>query len=283
MMVEPRQVIRSDIVASVIAHLSIVALLIVYSDVYPFRAEPSEPIAIDLVTPAEVDSKPEPSPTPQVAPPEPPEVAQPMTPAAELQPTPQAPPPSQPQQASRSLPKESVREPVKQPVRQPAKEQAAAQPPSAAAPAPTGYTPPEPDITVKYGVMLGLPVGPLAPTVAADRPGDGVDATASAAADLDSSLIAEFRRHLRTCSRLPAEIAASDKVIIKLRAVMAPDGTLAAEPILLEASASAKGPILMQGAISALQACQPYTMLPKDRYGEWKVIDLSFTPRDFAG
>jgi hypothetical protein len=23
-------------------------------------------------------------------------------------------------------------------------------------------------------------------------------------------------------------------------------------------------------------------MLPKDRYGEWKVIDLSFTPRDFA-
>jgi hypothetical protein len=64
---------------------------------------------------------------------------------------------------------------------------------------------------------------------------------------------------------------------------MAPDGTLAAEPILIEASASAKGPLLMQSAISALQACQPYTMLPKDRYGEWKVIDLSFTPQDFAG
>jgi hypothetical protein len=23
-------------------------------------------------------------------------------------------------------------------------------------------------------------------------------------------------------------------------------------------------------------------MLPPDRYGEWKVLDLSFTPRDFA-
>jgi hypothetical protein len=23
--------------------------------------------------------------------------------------------------------------------------------------------------------------------------------------------------------------------------------------------------------------------LPADRYGEWKVLDLSFTPRDFAG
>jgi hypothetical protein len=70
--------------------------------------------------------------------------------------------------------------------------------------------------------------------------------------------------------------------MIKLRALMAPDGTLAAEPILIEASASAKGPLLMHGAISALQACQPYTMLPKDRYGEWKVIDLSFTPKDLA-
>jgi hypothetical protein len=24
-------------------------------------------------------------------------------------------------------------------------------------------------------------------------------------------------------------------------------------------------------------------MLPVDRYGEWKVLDLSFTPRDFSG
>jgi hypothetical protein len=24
-------------------------------------------------------------------------------------------------------------------------------------------------------------------------------------------------------------------------------------------------------------------MLPQDRYGEWKTLDLSFTPQDFAG
>ena len=39
----------------------------------------------------------------------------------------------------------------------------------------------------------------------------------------------------------------------------------------------------MQSAIERLQACQPYAMLPADRYGEWKVLDLSFTPQDFAG
>jgi hypothetical protein len=262
-MMEPRQFIRSDIVASLVAHLSIVALLILYSEVHPFGSAPSEPIAIDLVTPAEVENKPEPVPTPDLS------EAQSNTPSL---PTPQLPAPlSQQRQASRTQPQ------------QPTKQSAAppqAQPPPAASP---GYMPPEPDITVKYHVMLGLPAGLPAPASTTDKPGDGVDATASTAANVESSLIAEFRRHLRTCSRLPVEIAPSDNVIIKLRSLMAPDGTLAAEPILIEASASAKGPLLMQGAISALQACQPYTMLPKDRYGEWKVIDLVFTPRDFAG
>ena len=274
-MMEPRQFIRSDIVvASLVAHLSIVALLVFYSEVYPFRAVPSETIAIDLVTPAEVEKKPEPAPPPDL-----PEAAPPTPPTPAPEPTqasqPPAPPP-QPRQASRTAPKEPARQPAAQPQAQP--------PPPAAttAPASPGYAPPEPDITVKYHVMLGLPIGPPAPTSAGDKPGDGVDATASTVANVESSLIAEFRRHLRTCSKLPAEIAPSDKVMIKLRSLMTPDGTLAAEPILIEASASAKGPLLMQGAISALQACQPYTMLPKDRYGEWKVIDLSFTPQDFA-
>ena len=273
---EPRQFIRSDIVASLVAHLSIVAFLLVYSEVHPFSAVPSETIAIDLVTPAEVENKPAPAPPPDLS-----EAAAPKPPTAAPEPPPQAPqppaPPPQQRQASRAAAKEPARQPAAQPQVQPPP------PASPTAPASPGYAPPEPDITVKYHVVLGLPSGLPAPTSAGDKPGDGVDATASRAASIDSSLIAEFRRYLRTCSKLPSEIAPSDKVIIKLRSLMAPDGTLAAEPILIEASASAKGPILMQGAISALQACQPYTMLPKDRYGEWKVIDLTFTPQDFAG
>jgi len=87
---------------------------------------------------------------------------------------------------------------------------------------------------------------------------------------------------LRTCSKLPAALKDSDEVKVKLRVMMTPQGKLAAEPVLIEASASEKGPLLMRSAISALQACQPYAMLPVDRYGEWKVLDLDFTPRDFA-
>ena len=122
----------------------------------------------------------------------------------------------------------------------------------------------------------------LPPDLPQAKSGD-FDAPASKTADIASSLIAEFRRHLKACSKLPGSIALSDKVKVTLRVLMMPEGKLAAEPILIEASASTKGPALMQGAITALQACQPYAMLPADRYGEWKVLDLSFTPQDFSG
>jgi hypothetical protein len=136
------------------------------------------------------------------------------------------------------------------------------------------FIPPEPDLSIKYHVMLGLPP---------DTSGDSFDAPASAKAELASNLVTEFRRHLKTCLKLPDTIASSDKIKITLRVLMTVEGKLAAEPILIEASASAKGPALMQSAISALEACQPFVMLPADRYGEWKVLDLSFTPQDFAG
>jgi hypothetical protein len=115
------------------------------------------------------------------------------------------------------------------------------------------------------------------------RPGnDEFDAPASGTAKVEQTDIARFREHLRTCSKLPGSITPADRVIIKLRANFKPDGTLATAPQLIEASASAKGPLLMQAAISALQACQPYAALPADRYDEWKALDLSFTPQDFS-
>jgi len=266
-----RQIIPSDMTASAVAHLSLLALLFLFSDVHPFGAVTAESIAVDIVAPqdipqkVETENKPEPvpSPTPQL------DLTALEKPAAP-EPVAQQPPPTRPQKqaalaASRSAP------------------QPAAQPQAASAPA---YRPPEPDVTQKYGVLLGLPpyMEPSPPTAAPssrERAGDNFDAPASQNADVASSVVAAFRRHLRTCSKLPATLKGSDDVRVKLRVFMGQDGRLAAEPVLIEASASIKGPLLMQSAISALQACQPYAMLPLDRYGEWKVLDLSFTPQDF--
>jgi hypothetical protein len=154
---------------------------------------------------------------------------------------------------------------------------AAASPAQSPTPVPA-YVPAQPDLSVRYGVVLGLPLD-----LPQDKRNDTYDAPAIENADLASSPIAEFRRHIKTCSTLPKEVGPSDKVAIKLRVMMRPDGRLAADPQLIEGTASVKGALLMQNAISALRSCQPYAMLPADKYNEWKMLDLSFTPQDFGG
>lgn len=260
---EPLRFIRSGIAASALGHLSALALVLIFAEVHPFGSVTAEPITVDLVSPDEVPEKaPEPPAAAKAEPSDAFDLSSKSAPAAQ----PAATPP-QKQAAPTPLPDQ---------------QQAAAQPqPQPTSPSPA-YTPAAPDLSLKYHVMLGLPPD-LPPTLAQDKPGDGFDAAASEKADIASSLVTEFRRHLRTCAKLPASIVPSDKIKIKLRVFMTPDGKLATNPVLIEASASAKGPALMQSTISALEACQPYAMLPADRYGERKVLDLSFTPQDFAG
>ncbi|WP_065752870.1 hypothetical protein [Bradyrhizobium paxllaeri] len=266
-----RRVIPSDITASAIAHVSLLTLLLLFSEVHPFGTVTAEQIPVEIVTPQDIleqpkpaeqavtETKPEPAPIPRPDPLVPDRTAAAGTPppSGQLQPQPQ---------------------------RQAALVQPAAPPQSQ--PAAPSYKPPEPDVTIKYQVLLGLPPD-LSPLPSATAPGrsrgdDDFDGPAIEGAKIASSLIAEFRRHLKTCSKLPASLSEADNVEVKLRVLMTPDGRLAAAPVPIEGKASMKALSLMQEAVRALQACQPYAMLPTDRYGEWKVLDLSFTPKDFS-
>ena len=294
--VELRRFIDSGIAASAIGHLSILAVILFFAEVHPFSSVTAEPIAVDIVTPdeaAEIPKKEEPDPpkpqpsdvfnfSAQSAPssssassgPQEGAVAKPQKEAALTPPPPdrqhtgvelQAPPPSA------ALPTPSMQfAPATQSA--PSTPSAPQTPSAAANPA---YVPPEPDLSVKYNVMLGLPPPP-------ERTGGGFDGPASDKADVASGIVEEFRRHLRTCAKLPPSIAASDNVRVKLRVFMTPDGRIAAEPAVVEGSASLKAFDLKRTVVDALRACQPYTMLPADRYKEWKVLDLNFTPQDFA-
>jgi hypothetical protein len=297
--VEPRQIISSGIAASAIVHLSVLMLLIFFAEVHPFGTVTAEPIAVDIVSPQEVAEELKPLPDlefPKLGPPPKPEIQIPditdlpkpseaKPPSAAKSAAAAAPPPPPPPPAAAS--QSAARSQKQAAAPQSAQQQAAAQPPQPQ-PQPPPPPPPqqsasmspipapipqEPDVSVKYHVLLGLPPG---------SPADEFDAPASKTADIASGFIAEFRQHLKTCSKLPQSISPSDDIKIKMRISMAPDGKLSAEPVLIEASASMKGPALMRGAIDALQACQPYAMLPPDKYGEWKRLDLVFTPQDFT-
>jgi len=50
---KPWLVIRSGMTASAVAHLSVLMLVLFFSEVHPFGSVTAEPIAVDIVTPAE--------------------------------------------------------------------------------------------------------------------------------------------------------------------------------------------------------------------------------------
>jgi hypothetical protein len=263
-MPNPRLLNPSGMAVSIVTHLTVLTVGLGYAGVRPFETVPVEAIAVDIVSPAEVKEATPETPLEPTPPLEIPDLSIREQPAAASKPA------APPQQAA-AMPASASAAPAMADAKQ-ATLQSAAAPSSAPLPAPS-WRPPEPDLSVKYQVNLGLPA----------RPGDDFDTVAFTAAKVSTDDVAKFREHLKTCSVLPASIAPTDKVTIRLRASFLPDGTLAAAPLLIEASASAKGPLLMQAAIAALTACQPYAVLPADKYNEWKVLDLGFTPRDFKG
>src|SRR3569623_2000272 len=103
---ERRHIIRTDLAASAVAHLSLVALIVLISEVHPFHAPPSDTVAVDIVTQEELKKEegkaPEPTPSPS------PDLRLPEFTVKEKQET--SPPPPQPapeKQAAQPAPKPS--------------------------------------------------------------------------------------------------------------------------------------------------------------------------------
>jgi hypothetical protein len=101
-------------------------------------------------------------------------------------------------------------------------------------------------------------------------------------AKLTDDEIAQFKAHLKTCWKLPAGVKESDKVKVVIRIALRPNGVLAAQPSLLEAAASELGLPVYRSGVAALKACAPYNMLPPEKYKEWRVLDINFSPDEMA-
>ena len=263
---------RTGASISVFAHVVALTACLILAGVRPFEPTTAEAISVDIVTPDEVPKPKETYDFPTLS-----EKEQPAAPETAQQPPP---PPAEaakakPDTKQATLQQKPAEQPKPQPKPQPQVQQQAPVPPP---PQPQAETQPEvptaaPDITSKFGMMFTMPDGPA---------GD-FDAKATAAANISMQDAAALRAHIKSCSVLPKSVSPADNVRIVLRVALGKDGRLAREPLLIEASASEKGPALMRSAMEALESCQPYSMLPPERYNEWRMLDLSFTPKDFKG
>lgn len=279
---------------SVVVHVTLVVTMLVLAGVRPFKPTPAEAITVDIVAEKDAPEKPKfdvpvfdfsktedksateeksaekkPEDKSQEKPPEKSQekpAEKPPEKIAEQKPPEKPAPMQQAQQAPQKAPAPSPAPPppaVQQLQQQQPQQQALEQqPPPQAAPIPYA------DLTQKFASLTG-----------ADNSDFDAKATASANISLDSAKA--LRERLRECSILPPSVSPEDNVKIVLRVSLRRDGRIAGEPLLIEASASEKGPALMQSAMKALSQCAPFSMLPADKYNQWKMLDLSFTPKDF--
>ncbi|MFZ5691089.1 MAG: hypothetical protein ACOY5F_07510 [Pseudomonadota bacterium] len=99
---------------------------------------------------------------------------------------------------------------------------------------------------------------------------------------LTSEEIAALRAQIQKCWKLPVGIPGIMGLEVILRVSFGPKGQLAGEPVLLQAPASERGPLLVGIAMTALKGCYPYK-LPPAKYADWKTLDLKFNATGMTG
>jgi hypothetical protein len=263
-------IVPLGLAVSCIAHLAFLTPAIILGGANPFPAAPADAIMVDIVSSVDVD-QPAGKPAPAEAAKE---TAAKETPSAAPEP-PSAPAP----QTTTSAP--APPPPVSSPVEMPERQAAAAPPvllPSIMPPLPFAQQPdlPQPaepdDSNAPFGMPMTMPDGTV---------GGRTFDQAEEKADVTKGVVAAFRSHLKTCAKRPAEVAPGARVVVRL--YLNPDGSLVRDlpenPKTLKVSMG--GGELFVNARAALIECQPYTMLPPDRYPEWKMLDLTFTPENF--
>jgi hypothetical protein len=237
-----------------IAHLAFLMPAVILGDAHPLDTSPVQAISVEIVPPEEE--------------------AKPAEPQPEIKPEIKSEPPSQ---IGSALPASPPPAPPAKPI-----ETAAPTPPALpqAWPQP-GPVPAATDATDVFGLPLTLPGGMI---------GYEYQRPATEQADLAEEAKAAFRRHLKACLTLPASVtarmSAGAKVTVQIN--LNPDGTLMNGPENPHAVGQIHGLTTGGGDIynavkAAALKCQPYTMLPADRYGEWHEIHLTFTPENIRG
>lgn len=165
-------------------------------------------------------------------------------------------PPEAPKQAEQKPPQPAKKEPQ---VSKPAPSAKSAK----AAPPESSDSPPPEERPAKSDIPQGGPAG-------------------EGKSKLTPEEIASLRAQIQKCWKLPVGIPGMLGLEVVLRVPFGPKGQLAGEPVLLQAPASERGPMLVGIALSALKGCYPY-QLPAAKYADWKSLDLKFTATGMAG
>jgi hypothetical protein len=94
--------------------------------------------------------------------------------------------------------------------------------------------------------------------------------------------VKEFKAQVKRCLKLPSGITPDQRIKMVVRIALTRSGALAREPEVLDAANPTLGFPLLQSVKLALTRCAPYN-LPADKYDDWKVLDIDFSPDQMMG
>jgi hypothetical protein len=284
-MLGTKRFIRHGLFISALGHAGLLAVGLLLVSASPHDAVPPDATLVELVTPREI---PRPSGTPSLRPTSGTEQAAKPQPAIAPSLEQQQQKPQKEQKGERKAernaaakakdaPQENAAQPQQPPMIKAEAAEVAMVPPPPDAPSPPAAAAPdaaEAAASMQELAQLALLGGPLGGGFAAppvDSPVVGYDFTLP------------FRELVSSCAPPTPGVDRTDKVTIRIRIFLNRDGTLTKAPELLEPNPSAKQQAMMASFATGLEKCQPYTMLPPQRYKQWKVINLLVYPIDAFG
>ncbi len=100
------------------------------------------------------------------------------------------------------------------------------------------------------------------------------------ASRLSQSEIDALRNRITECWNVPAGAAGVENLFVVFRVIFRPDGSVERGPDIVKASASTYGPAFAESGKRAILQCQPYTMLRRETYENWKDMEITFTPSE---
>jgi len=71
--------------------------------------------------------------------------------------------------------------------------------------------------------------------------------------------------------------------VVTVRIQFRKDGSLAADPIVLNRSALPLFQIAAEAATRGIRKCAPYSFMPPAKYEAWKDVEVNFDPREMFG
>jgi outer membrane biosynthesis protein TonB len=266
-------VVAGGVAVSAAVHIALVGTVLILG-ARGREPDPVKAVPVDVVTEDQLAALEKPDPQP----PQPPAQPQLQIPDISSQPQQAAQPPQAPspqtQSGAASAPAPTPPPPPPAPPNldafgppvAPSAVPATSAPPPPAPPAPTTGQ------AAQLAQMLGLPK-PVA--VSGGAPSDYK-------ADLTADAVAGFTAHVQSCWTPPPAAIKDANITVFIRVRLKRDGSLAGPPEPLGGSASMQALTLLQSSLNALKSCSAYTALPADKYDEWRVLDLRFTPNGIS-